>query len=181
MRTLLELLTLQEDQALSFEQLQTILSGRVSGLRVKLSDIESLGDYEMSDIIPKNYNASVCLLTATLDHTVRRHWVTILRHKNGSYSYYDPLGLDIHTISGYMRDNGYFASFVRKNRCDVNRHRHQKSTANIKTCGLHACVRLVAHGTQDLSNAQYHHWLSSVRMEPDRLVTLICFVGHLSV
>ena len=182
MRTLLELLTLQEDEALSFEQLQTILSGRVSGLRVKLSDIENLNNrYEMHDIIPKGYNAAVCLLSATLDHVVRRHWVTVLKHKNGSFSYYDPLALGIHTISGYMHDGGYFADFVQKNKCDVNKHRHQKSTANIKTCGLHACVRMIAHATQDLSNAQYHHWLTSVRMEPDRLVTLICFVGHLSI
>ena len=84
MKTLLELLTLQEDQALSFEQLQTILSGRVSNLRVKLSDIESMGQrYEISDIIPKGYNAGICLLSATLDHAVKRHWVTILKHRNG--------------------------------------------------------------------------------------------------
>ena len=182
MRTLLELLTLQEDEALSFEQLQTILGGRVSGLRAKLSDIESLENrYKMHDIIPKGYNAGVCLLSANLDHVVKRHWVTILRHKNGSYSYYDPLGLNIHTISGYMHDGGYWANFVEKNKCDVNKHRHQKTASKIKTCGLHAAVRMIAHATQDLSNSQYHHWLSSVRMEADQLVTLICFIGHLSI
>ena len=181
MKTLLELLTLQEDEALSFEQLQTILSGRVSNLRVKLSDIESMGRYEMTDIIPKGYNASVCLLTATLDHSVRRHWVTILKHRNGSYSCYDPLALSRHTLSGYMNDSGYWARFLTKNRVEPNTHRHQKSKKNIKTCGLHACSRLIAHGTQDLSNGQYHHWLTSVRMSSDQLVTLLCFVGHVSI
>ena len=182
MKTLLELLTLQEDQALSFEQLQTILSGRVSNLRVKLSDIESMGQrYEISDIIPKGYNAGICLLSATLDHAVKRHWVTILKHRNGSFSCYDPLALSPHTLSGYMNDGGYWARFITQNRIESNTNRHQKSKKNIKTCGLHACSRLIAHATQDLSNRQYHHWLTSVRMAPDELVTLLCFVGHLSI
>ena len=135
----------------------------------------------MSDVIPKGYNASICLLTARLSSSVQRHWVTILKHKNGRYSYYDPLALSVHTISGYMHDQGIFADFLQRNNVDVNRHRHQKSAENIKTCRLHACVRLIAHATQDLSNDRYHHWLTSVRMQPDRLVTLICFVGHLSL
>ena len=182
MKTLNELLTLEENQALDFSDLSVILGGRVSNLKIKLSDLEEFGSsYTMKDIIPPGYNAGLCLLTAHIRHDVLRHWVTFLKHKNGSVSFYDPLALGAAKLSSYMHDRGYFSRFVRENRCDQNTKIHQASSSLIKTCGLHACSRMIFHAMYDGNNRAYHHYITSVPMKPDRTVTLLCFVGHLSV
>ena len=182
MRTLLEELKINEDQPLDFAQLQTILENRVQNLKVKYTDLESLkNNYTLNDVLPPHTNASLILLTARLNSRVNRHWVTLLRHRNGSLSFYDPLRLGPSVLSSYMNDGGFFAQFIKKIKADVNTQKHQRNADMIKTCGLHACSRLVAFSTQDLTNSEYHHWISSVRMSPDMAVAFLTFIGHLSV
>ncbi len=182
MRTLRELLRLEENEPLDFKQIQIILGHRVRNLHVKFSDIASYkNQYTLKDLLPPHVNAAILLLSARLNSKVNRHWVTLMRHQNGSISFYDPLRIGPHLLSSYMNDNYYFATFIRKIRADVNTQKHQRNASLIKTCGLHACSRLIAFGTQDLSNSAYHHWISSIKMPADELVTLLTFVGHLSV
>ena len=182
MKTLLELLKLNEDEALDFAEIQTILGNRCKNLHVKYTDLESLNNnYTLRDLLPSHVNAALVLLTARLNSRVNRHWVTIMKHRNGKLSFYDPLRLGAHVLSSYMKDNGYFARFLRQNKIDINKEKHQRNADMIKTCGLHACSRLVAFSTQDLTNSQYHHWLSSINMNFDELVALITFIGHISV
>jgi len=182
MRTLRELLRINEDEALDFHEIQTILGHRVRNLHVKFSDIESYKNkYTLADVLPPHVNAGILLLSARINSKVNRHWVTLMRHQNGKISFYDPLRLGPHLLSSYMNDNNYFATFIRKIRADVNTQKHQRNASSIKTCGLHACSRLVAFGTQDLTNGEYHHWISSMKMPADELVALLTFVGHLSI
>ena len=182
MKTLLQQIKLNEDEALDFQELQTILGNRCKNLRVKYTDLQSLNNqYTISDVLPSHVNAGLLLLTARLNSRVNRHWVTLMRHQNGKISFHDPLRLGTHVLSSYMKDKGYFARFIAKNKCDVNSEKHQRNAEMIKTCGLHACTRLVAFSVQDLTNAEYHHWLTSVSLSPDDLVTLITYIGHLSV
>lgn len=182
MRTLLEELRLIEDQALDFEQLSHILANRVTGLRVKYTDLSSLNNrYQLHDILPKHVNASLTLVSARITTKVQRHWVCFMRHKNGKISYYDSLNLGPSTLSSYMHDSGYFSRFIRQIRADVNHRKHQKDASMIKTCGLHCCVRLVSFATQDTSNSQYDHWIASMRMAPDMIVAILTFIGHISI
>lgn len=182
MKTLLEELKINEDEALNFDQIQTILAHRCTNLHVKYTDLETLKHkYILTDLLPTTVNASLVLLTARLNSKVNRHWVTLLRHKNGKLSFYDPLAIGPHVLSSYMKDNGYFARFIKKIRADVNTEKHQRNADMIKTCGLHACSRLVAFSVQDLTNSQYHHWISSVNMSADLAVAFLTYVGHLSI
>ena len=182
MKTLIEELKIIEDRPLDFHEIQTILAGKCKNLHVKYTDLQSLhNSYMLSDILPKGVNAALVLLTARLNSRVNRHWVTFLRHQNGKIDFYDPLSLGIHTLSGYMHDNGYFARFVTGIKADVNRKKHQRSAELIKTCGLHNTCRMVAFATQDLTNNQYDHWIASVNMSPDLLVSCLTYIGHLSM
>ena len=179
MKTLREELQVIEDRSLDYHELSTILAHRVAGLTVKYTDLAPLKDrYTMNDILPGHVNAGLVLLTARLNSKVQRHWVVFLRHADNRISYFDSLALGPHTLSSYMKDKGYFAAFIKKNRCDVNKKRHQKSTDAIRTCGLHCCCRMVKH---QLRNSQYDHWMFSVRMPPDEIVALLTFIGHLSI
>ena len=182
MRTLIQELKQIEDRPLDFHEIQTILAGKCKNLHIKYTDLAALhNNYRLSDILPKQVNASLCLLTATLNSRVNRHWVSFMRHKNGKIDFYDPLHLGIHTLSSYMHDNGYFARFVSGIKADVNAKKHQRSAEMIKTCGLHSCCRLVAFATQDLTNNEYDHWISSVNMSPDLVVSCLTYIGHLSM
>lgn len=183
MRTLLEELRIEENDALDFQQIQTIIGNRCKNLRVKYTDLESLhNNYSLNDLLPSHVNAALVLLTARLNARVNRHWVTLMRHQDGKISFYDPLRLGPHVLSSYMKDKGYFARFIIKQiKADVNKSKHQRNADKIKTCGLHACSRLVAFSVQDLTNSQYDHWISSVSLSPDELVALLTYIGHLSV
>ena len=182
MKTLIEELKQIEDRPLDFHEIQTILAGRCKNLHVKYIDLAALhNNYVLSDILPKNVNAALVLLTARLNSRVNRHWVSFLRHRNGKISFYDPLALGTHTLSSYMHDNGFFARFVTSIKADVNAKKHQRSAEMIKTCGLHNTCRLVAFATQDLTNHQYDHWIGSVNMSPDLLVSCLTYIGHISM
>ena len=182
MRTLVQQLKVIEDEPLDFSQIQTILAHRCDNLHVTYTDLESLKNkYELSDILPTKSNGALILLTARLSSRVNRHWVTLLRHKNGNLSFYDPLRIGPHVLSSYMNDGGYFARYIKKIKADVNTQKHQRNAEMIKTCGLHASSRLVALATQDLTNSEYHHWITSVNMSPDLAVSFLCYIGHLTV
>ena len=182
MKTLIEELRIIEDQALDFEQLSHILANRVTGLRVKYTDLSSLKSrYKLSDILPSHVNAALVLVSARLSNKVQRHWVCFMRHKNGKISYYDSLNLGPSTLSSYMNDSGYFSRFIRQIRADVNSKQHQKDSSMIKSCGLHCCIRLVSFATQDTTNSQYDHWISSMRMSPDMIVSMLTFIGHITI
>ena len=182
MKTLIEELKLIEDRPLDFHEIQTILAGKCKNLHVKYTDLESLhNNYNIDDLLPTKVNAALVLLTAKLNHRINRHWVCFLRHQNGKIDFYDPLCLGIHTLSSYMHDGGYFARFVRGIKADVNRKKHQRSTEMIKTCGLHNCCRMVGFATQGLTNNQYDHWIASVNMSPDLVVSCLTYIGHLSM
>ena len=182
MRTLLQELKIIEDRPLDFHEIQTILAGKCKNLHVKYTDLESLNNnYKLADILPRHVNAGLVLITATLNSHVNRHWVCFLRHKNGKIDFYDPLALGIHVLSSYINDGGYFARFVQSIKANVNQKKHQRSTEMIKTCGLHNTCRMVAFATQDLTNHQYDHWIASVNMSPDLVVSCLTYIGHLSM
>lgn len=182
MKVLLQELKIIEDRALDFKEIQTILAGKCKNLHVKYTDLASLhNNYNLSDILPTKVNAGLVLLTARLNSRVNRHWTVFLRHRNGKISFYDSLNLGVHTLSSYMNDGGFFADFVHRIRADVNTKKHQRNSEMLKTCGLHCCCRMVAFATQDLTNNQYDHWIASVNMSPDLVVSILTYIGHLSM
>jgi len=182
MKTLMQQLKLIEDRPLDFHEIQTILAGKCKNLHVKYTDLEMLhNNYTLHDILPRKINAGLVLLSAKLSGTVNRHWVSFLRHGNGKIEFYDPLALGVHTLSSYMNDNGFFARFVKSIKAHPNTKKHQKNSSMIKTCGLHNACRMVGFATQGLTNSQYDHWIHSVNMSPDLIVSCLTYIGHLSM
>ena len=58
MRTLAAELKFSEADALDFFQIKRLLNGRVSGLKVKYIDLETVrGAYKLSTFLPPGYNA----------------------------------------------------------------------------------------------------------------------------
>jgi len=175
-------LKLIEDRPLDFHEIQTILAGKCKNLHVKYTDLEMLhNNYTLHDILPRKINAGLVLLSANLSGTVNRHWVSFLRHENGKIEFYDPLALGVHTLSSYMNDNNNFARFVKSIKADPNTKKHQKNASMIKTCGLHNVCRMIGFATQGLTNSQYDHWIHSVNMSPDLVVSFMTYIGHISM
>lgn len=179
MKTLAHEIKLEENDALDWKQLSTLLKGRVSGLRCKYVDLEELrGEYTLEKFMPSGINACVCLLTAHISGRTQRHWCCFIRHTDKSISFFDSMAFGFNTLSRLMKDNGKFAKFCRKIRANPNKKQIQKEASMVKTCGLHVCVRLVRH---DLKSGEYDHWLLGIRMDSDQLVALMTYIGHLSV
>ena len=179
MKTLISELKFDENEALDFEQLKILLKGRVSGLKVKYVDLETVTkQYVLSDFLPSHVNASLILLTAVVSGRTQRHWTCLIRHKDNSLSFFDSMAFGFHTLSHLLQDNMKFANFMRRIKAKPNKKQIQKEASMIKTCGLHCVVRLVKH---ELKSNEYDHWLHGFRMDTDLLIAVLTYIGHLSV
>ena len=179
MKTLIAELKFDESDALDFSQLKILLKGRVSGLRVKYIDLETVTkEYSLADFLPSHANAALILLTAIVSGRTQRHWTCLIRHKDNSLSFFDSMAFGFHTLSHLLQDNMKFANFMRSIRAKSNKTQLQKEVSMIKTCGLHCVVRLVKH---ELKSNEYDHWLHGFRMDTDLLVAVLTYIGHLSV
>ena len=179
MRTLAEEIKLEENQALDYSQLSTLLKGRVSGLKCKYVDLEEFrGEYSLEKFIPSGMNACLLLLTAHIQGKTQRHWTCLIRHKDNSISFFESMACGLPTLTSLLKDNGRLANFLRKIRATPNKKQLQAESSKIKTCGLHCVCRLVRH---DLKSGEYDHWLNGFRIDNDSLVTILTYIGHLSV
>ena len=179
MKTLRQELNFDSRMALTYTQVSTILKNKVSGLRVKFIDLEAhKGPYNTENFFSHGSNASLVLLTALISGSTQRHWVVILKHKDGSYSYFDSLALGLHKTSHLLKDSR-FPAFLKKIRANVNTKRLQSDHRDVATCGLHCICRMVKH---ELKNNEYNHWILSIRnLKPDEIVTWLTYLGHLTI
>ncbi len=179
MRTLAAEIKLEENEALDYSQLSTLLKGRVTGLKCKYIDLEEYrGEYTLDKFIPSGMNACLLLLTAHIQGRTQRHWTCLIRHKDNTISFFESMAFGLHTLTTLLKDNGRLSDFLRKIKSTPNKKRLQESSAKIKTCGLHCVCRLVRH---DLKSGEYDHWLQGFRIDADSLVTILTYIGHLSV
>ncbi len=179
MKTLRQELNFDSRMPLTFTQVSTILKNRVSGLKVKYMDLEEhKGPYKKENFFSHETNTCLVLLTAIIAGQTQRHWVTILKHRDGSYSYFDSLALGLHKTSHLLKD-ARFPTFLKKIRANVNSKRLQSDHRDVATCGLHCICRMVKH---ELKNNEYYHWIHSIRnMKPDEIVCWLTYLGHLTV
>ncbi len=179
MTTLRQELKFDTKMPLTYTQIKTILSNRVSGLKVKFTDLEEFhGAYTTQSFFSHGANASLVLLTALISGKKQRHWVVILKHRNGSFSYFDSLALGLHKTSHLLKDNR-FSGFLQKIGAEVNSKRLQSDHRDVATCGLHCICRMLKH---QLKNHEYQHWILSIRsMSADEVVVFLTYIGHLTV
>lgn len=136
------------------------------------------GTYNKQNFFSHDANVSLVLLTAMIAGQKQRHWVCILKHKDGSYSYFDSLALGLHKTSHLLKDKR-FPTFLREISVNVNSKRLQSDHRDVATCGLHCICRMVKH---ELKNNEYNHWILSIRnMKPDETVCWLTYLGHLTV
>ncbi len=179
MKTLRHELDFDSRMPLTYSQVSTILKNKVSGLRVKFMDLEDYkGPYNKANFFSHESNASLVLLTAIIAGSKQRHWVVILKHKDGSFSYFDSLALGLHKTSHLLKD-ARFPTFLKKLRANVNTKKLQNDHRDLATCGLHCICRMIKH---KLKNNEYNHWILSIRnLKPDEIVTWLTYLGHLTV
>ena len=179
MKTLISELKWEENDALDFSQLKIMLKGRVTGLKCKYVDTETIsGAYSIDQFLPSSVNAALVLLTAHISGRSQRHWTCLIRHKDNTISFFDSMAFGFHMLSTLMKDDMKFANFMRKIRAKPNTKQIQKESSKIKTCGLHCVVRLVKH---ELKSNEYDHWLHGINVEPDLLIAILTYIGHLSI
>jgi len=179
-RTLRQELKYDESNSLDFRDIRRILDqrgGKSHGLRAGYVDLESVhGKLTLERFLPKGHNACCVLLTAHLGGTAQRHWTVLLRNGKGLF-FFDSLALGP-MLSQILDDNGNFWKFLKRAGAKMNKRPTQKSKRMVRTCGLHAAVRLFCW---KMSNAEYRRWLMSATscMDADQLVALMTIVGHL--
>ena len=178
MKTLLRELKLEQNTPLNYIQVSHILKGRVPGLVMKFVEVEKLSrPLTIEQFLPHKCNAALCLLSAVIDGRTQNHWSTLLRHDNGSLEWFDSMAFDLDHL-GMLLDDKEFINFLKSHKVRRNTKRLQKEARDTKTCSLHCIVRLAK---RHLTNPEYERWISSVRMDYDRLVTLLTYIGHLTL
>ena len=178
-RTLREELKIDTRMPLTFAQLRVIMQNRVTGLKCNYVDLEEFrGDYTVENFFKHDSNASLVLLSAMIAGQKQRHWVVILKHTDGKFSFFDSLALGLHKVGRLLKD-ARFPKFLQKINADVNHKRLQSKHLDVATCGLHCVCRMLKH---DLKNHEYNHWIMSIRTQnPDEIVVWLTYIGHVSV
>lgn len=179
MKTLRQELKIDTRMPLTFKDLKVIMQNRVTGLKCNYVDLEEFrSEYNIANFFKNNSNASLVLLTALIAGQKQRHWVVILRHTDGTFSYFDSLALGLHNTSHLLK-NPHFPKFLKKIKANINSKRLQSSHQDVATCGLHCVCRMLKH---DLKNNEYNHWILSIRNQnPDEIVVWLTYIGHVTV
>ena len=178
-RTLKQELRYDESNALDFRDIRRILDqrgGKSHGLRAGYVDLESVrGPLTVERFLPSGHNACCILLTAHIGSKVQRHWTALVRNSKGMF-FFDSLALGP-MLGKILGDNGAFYKFIKRH-CRLNTRPTQKSHKMVRTCGLHAAIRLFCW---KMSNAEYLRWLFSATscMDADQLVAMLTIIGHL--
>ena len=182
MKLLKQEIKVEQDHALTFLEIQRILAGKVKHLAVNFFDIEKQKHkkrYKLSNLIHGRYNACAVLCAITITKSVQYHWGCLIKNKNKLY-WYDSLGIPVKVLDKIMQDDGKLGILLKSHKVHENRHKHQRDSAHIKTCGLHLCQRLLNFRK---TNEEYDRWCRSVVGMPlnlDSLATLMTYIGHLS-
>lgn len=178
MKTLLEELNIEQNTPLNFVQVSHIIRGRVPGLVMKFVEVANLKKpYKLEQFLPHKCNAALCLLTATVSGREQNHWSALIRHEDNTLEWFDSMAFGFNHL-GVLLDDPDFIDFLRKHKARKNTKRLQKEARDVKTCSLHCIVRLAK---RKLTNPQYERWIKSMRMDTDRLVTLLTYIGHLTL
>ena len=145
---------------------------------MKFVEVETLKrPYRLEQFLPNKCNAALCLLSATISGRTQNHWSALIRHDNGALEWFDSMAFDLGHL-GMLLDDRDFIEFLRRNKARKNTKRLQKEARDVKTCSLHCIVRLAK---RNLTNPEYERWISSLGMDTDRLVTLLTYIGHLTL
>ena len=180
-KTLAQELKWDESVALDFRDIRRILDsrgGKAHGLLAGYVDLESVrGPLTIERFLPKGHNSCAILLTAQLGGSTQRHWTSLMRNKKGLF-FFDSLSLGLPVLSQILQDKGKFAKFLSKSGARMNTKKIQKNHKLVRTCGLHAAVRLFCW---KMSNSEYLGYLLSMAncLNPDQLVALLTIIGHL--
>ena len=161
MRTLKAELNDLQRYALSFNEIYRMCSGNIPGLKVKF--VENKTAKWNKDIWGKA-NALVVLLETDGG---QRHWVSLGGKEKGWF--YDSLAMK---PKFYVEHFPELYAFVKDR--EWNKHKHQPMMAHSATCGDFTLVRLIHH---EYSNKSFHKYLSSLKMNLERVVALICYLN----
>ena len=151
--------------ALSFNEIYRMCNGNIPGLKVKFVENETA---KWNKQVWGKANALVVLLETPGG---QRHWVSL--GGKGKGWYYDSLAMK---PSWYKKTFPAFYDFVKDR--EWNSHKHQPQIQHSATCGDFTLVRLIHH---EYSNSSFHKYLSSLRMNLERVVALICYLNTRSL
>ena len=157
MRTLKQEILDVENYPMSFEEIKTVLTGRVPGLQLRF-------------LLEKNHNfkniwkSKVNICFTLLEVSNLHHW-TVFSKK----FFYDPLG---NSPQFFKTNWPKFYEVVKD--LDWNTYPHEKNSKNIQSCGEHCLVRAVKY---HLDNSDFHKWLVSLGIQTDKLVSVMCYIG----
>ena len=101
----------------------------------------------------------------------QNHWVSLGGKEKGWF--YDSLAMK---ASFYKKTFPDFYDFVKDR--EWNTHKHQPMMAHSATCGDFTLVRLIHH---EYSNSSFNKYISSLRMNLERVVALICYLNTRSL
>ena len=147
-----------QSYAMSFEEIEKVLKGRVKGLHVRFL-------YEKTHNFKNLWSKGVNVCFTLLELGSLKHWVVFSKKWM-----YDPLG---NSPDFFKEKWSRFWKVVKDK--DWNRHVHEKSSAKIQSCGEHCLVRTVKY---HLGNEEFHKWLNSVMPgQSDLLVSALVYIG----
>ena len=158
MKTLKQEILDVENYSMSFEEIKTILTGRVPGLKLRFL-------YEKSHNFKNIWKQRVNVCFTLLELGELKHWIVFTKE-----FMYDPLG----NSPEFFREKWPKFYAVVKD-LDWNRHAHEKSSVNINSCGEHCVIRAVKFR---MNNKQFNTWLSSIMPgRSDLLVSVMLYIG----
>ena len=145
--------------ALSYNELEACIKGKVPGLIVKFE--ESTAAKWNKDIFGK---ANVIIVLLELMGS--NHWVCC-SHK----FFYDSLA---YSKSFYKKNFPAFYAFIQKLKLEWNPFQHQPKIEHSATCGDHVLCRCIHY---KYTNKEFHKWISSLGIKTDKVAALICYLA----
>ena len=81
------------------------------------------------------------------------HWIVLCLGNNDAIQFFDPYGNSLVKDLELTGEEPYLQNLLRGHKVEENRHKYQKESDDVNTCGRHDAVRAVFHF---LSNEEYY-------------------------
>ena len=162
-----------ESTSLSFDDITRVLKGRVKQLKSGFVDASVEREFTLDTFFKNGRTSCFVILSAKVDRKTQRHWISLVKNEKGLF-FFDPLAFKLKTLK-MMITSPKFIDFVIKHKFSINTHKVQREISAIKTCGLHAIIRIAKHS---LTNDEYAKWIHSIPMNPDETVAMLTYLGN---
>ena len=162
-----------EKEPLDYRDITRIIGGRVSGLKMKLVDLEETRTFTIKNFFGHGNNVCAVLLTATLGNRKQRHWAVLIKRSKTKLDFWESLGYG--KSLERIVDQPDFFKLLKKYSVNYSTHKFQQHMQSVRTCGLHLICRCLKY---DIGNDAYRSWLRSVSMDPDLVVSMLTHIGH---